>query len=123
MSDTLPTATRVADPGMRALYTLETRWQAWLDVEVALAKAQAELDIVPTAAAEAIARAARLELLDRARIDEGFTRTGHTLVPLIWELARVVGDPHGGWVHWGARQMSIWFTRESNRAVARIEFS
>ena len=107
MSDTLPTATRVADPGMRALYTLETRWQAWLDVEVALAKAQAELDIVPTAAAEAIARAARLELLDRARIDEGFARTGHTLVPLIWELARVVGDPHGGWVHWGATTQNI----------------
>src|SRR5215510_8112950 len=54
MSDTLPTATRSADPGIRALYTRESRWQAWLDVEVALAKAQAELDIVPTAAAEAI---------------------------------------------------------------------
>src|SRR5215468_1506134 len=107
MSDTLPTATRVADPGIRALYTLETRWQAWLDVEAALAKAQAELDIVPSAAAEAIARAARLELLDRARIDEGFARTGHTLVPLIWELARVVGDPHGGWVHWGATTQNI----------------
>jgi len=126
MSDTLPTATRVADPGMRALYTLETRWQAWLDVEVALAKAQAELDIVPTAAAEAIARAARLELLDRARIDEGFARTGHTLVPLIWELARVVGDPHGGWVHWGATTQNITQTgdllvlRQAHRILLRL---
>ena len=34
MSD-LPTATRVSDPGIRALYKLENRWQAWLDVEVA----------------------------------------------------------------------------------------
>ena len=34
--DTLPTATRVGDPGIRALYRLENRWQAWLDVEVAL---------------------------------------------------------------------------------------
>ena len=33
MSDTLPTATRVADPGIRTLYRLENRWQAWLDVE------------------------------------------------------------------------------------------
>ena len=47
MSDTLPTATRVADPGIRALYRLENRWQAWLDVEVALARAQAELGIIP----------------------------------------------------------------------------
>ena len=126
MSDTLPTATRVADPGMRALYTLETRWQAWLDVEVALAKAQAELDIVPTAAAEAIARAARLELLDRARIEEGLARTGHTLVPLIWELARVVGDPHGGWVHWGATTQNITQTgdllvlRQAHRILLRL---
>ena len=98
MSDTLPTATRVSDAGIRALYRLENRWQAWLNVEVALAKAQAELGIIPDEAAEAIAGAARIELLDRARIDEGFARTGHTLVPLVWELSRVVGEPHGGWV-------------------------
>src|SRR3954462_5412201 len=107
MSDTLPTAARVADPGIRALYCLESRWQAWLDVEVALARAQAELGIIPTAAAAAIARAARLEKMDRARIDEGFARTGPTLVPLVWELGRIVGDPHGGWVHWGATTQNI----------------
>src|SRR5438128_3783810 len=107
MSDTLPTATRVSDAGIRALYRLESRWQAWLDVEVALAKAQSELGIIPNEAAEAIARAARVELLDRARIDEGFARTGHTIVPLVWELSRVVGEPHGGWVHWGATTQNI----------------
>src|SRR5690349_22084252 len=88
-NDTLPTAARVSDPGIRALYKLENRWQAWLDVEVALARAQAELGIIPVEAAEAIARSARLERLDRARIDEGFARTGHTIVPLVWELSQV----------------------------------
>ncbi len=78
MSDELPTASRISDPGLRALYKLENRWQAWLDVEVALARAQAELGIIPAAAVEPIARAARLELMDRARIDEAFARTGHT---------------------------------------------
>src|SRR5216684_410074 len=106
-SDTLPTATRVSDPGIRALYQLENRWQAWLDVEAALARAQAELGIIPADAAEAIAAKARLDLMDRARIDEGFARTGHTIVPLVWELGRVVGDPHGGWVHWGAATQNI----------------
>ena len=105
--DTLPTATRVADPGLRALYRLENRWQAWLDVEVALARAQAELDIIPKDAAEAIAAKGQLSLMDRARIDEGFARTGHTLVPLVWELSRIVGEPHGGWVHWGATTQNI----------------
>src|SRR5579872_2704210 len=107
MSDQLPTATRVSDPGIRALYRLENRWQAWLDVEVALARTQADLGIIPRDAAEAIARAARMENLDRARIDEGFARTGHTIVPLVWELSRVVGEPHGGWVHWGATTQNI----------------
>jgi adenylosuccinate lyase len=126
MNDTLPTATRVSDPGIRALYRLENRWQAWLDVEVALAKSQAELGIIPVEAADAIARAAQLELLDRVRIDEGFARTGHTLVPLVWELGRVVGEPHGGWVHWGATTQNITQTgdlivlRQAHRIMLRL---
>src|SRR5205823_8622856 len=126
MSDELPTATRVSDPGIRALYKQENRWQAWLDVEVALARAQAELGIIPPEAAEAIARAAHLELLDRARIDEGFARTGHTIVPLVWELGRVVGEPHGGWVHWGATTQNITQTgdllvlRQAHRVFLRL---
>src|SRR5262249_33888779 len=70
-------------------------------------RAQDELGIIPKEAAEAIANQAKLERLDRARIDEGFTRTGHTLVPLVWELGRIVGEPHGGWVHWGATTQNI----------------
>lgn len=125
MSDTLPTATRVADPGIRALYRLENRWQAWLDVEVALARAQAELGIIPQDAATAIADAAQLSRMDRARIDEGFARTGHTIVPLVWELGRVVGEKHGGWVHWGATTQNITQTgdllvlRQAHRVFLR----
>src|ERR1700747_559134 len=124
MSDELPTAARVSDPGIRVLYRLETRWQALLHVEAALADAQAELGIIPRPAAEAITRAARLELLDRKRIDEGFARTGHTIVPLVWELSRVVRDPHGGWVHWGATTQNITQTGDLLvlREVHRIFF-
>lgn len=126
MSDELPTASRVADAGIRALYQLENRWQAWLDVEAALAKAQGELGIIPSEAAAAIARAARLDLMDRARIDEGFARTGHTLVPLVWELGRIVDEPHGGWVHWGATTQNITQTgdllvlRQAHRIFLRL---
>src|ERR1700726_264866 len=126
MSDALPTATRVSDPGIRALYRLENRWQAWLDVEAALARAQADLGIIPPEAAAAIARAARLEFLDRVRIDEGFARTGHTIVPLVWELSRIVGEPHGGWVHWGATTQNITQTgdllvlRRAHRIFLRL---
>src|SRR5271169_5472690 len=117
---------RVSDPGIRALYRQESRWQAWLDVEAALAMAQAELGIIPQAAAEAIGRAAHLELFDRDRIDEGFARTGHTIVPLVWELGRVTGEPHGGWVHWGATTQNITQTgdllvlRQAHRVFLKL---
>jgi 3-carboxy-cis,cis-muconate cycloisomerase len=126
MADELPTAARVPDPGIRALYRQENRWQAWLDVEAALARAEAELGVIPEAAGAAITRAARLELLDRARIDEGLARTGHTIVPLVWELSRVVGDPYGGWVHWGATTQNITQTgdllvlRQAHRVLLRL---
>src|ERR1700722_9482904 len=126
MSDELPTAARVSDPGIRALYRLENRWQAWLDVEAALAKAQAELGIIPGEAADAIAKAARYEKMDRGRLDEGFARTGHTIVPLVWELSRVTGEQHGGWVHWGATTQNITQTgdllvlRQAHRIFLRL---
>ena len=126
MSDDRSTAARVQDPGIRALFKLENRWQAWLDVEVALARAQAELGIIPQESAEAIAKGAHLELMDRARIDEASRRTGHTIVPLVWELSRIVGEPAGGWVHWGATTQNITQTgdllvlRQAHRTFLRL---
>ena len=34
-----PTSLRIEDPGVRALFTESARFQAWLDVEAALAQA------------------------------------------------------------------------------------
>lgn len=107
MSDDSSTAGRISDPGIRTLYRLESRWQAWLDVEAALAQTQAELQIIPADAARAITAAARLELLDRTRIDAATQRTSHPIVPLVWELARVAGEDAGRWVHWGATTQNI----------------
>jgi adenylosuccinate lyase len=102
-----PTAYRIPDPGVRALFAEASRFQAWLDVEAALAQAQAELGIIPVYAAEEITRKARLDLLDAAAIRAGLARTGHSLVPLIWELDRVCDGDSGGYVHWGATTQNI----------------
>ncbi len=102
-----PTALRVDDPGVRALFTESSRWQAWLDVEVALAHAEAELGMIPRAAAQEIERKAQLSLLDRDRIVEGLRVTGHGLVPIIWELDRICEGDAGGYVHWGATTQNI----------------
>src|SRR5262245_4363215 len=102
-----PTAYRVPDPGVRALFAEASRYQAWLDVEAALAQAQAELGIIPAHAAVEITAKARLSLLDREAIRAGLARTGHSLVPLIWELDRVCDGDAGGYVHWGATTQNI----------------
>lgn len=102
-----PTSMRVPDAGIRSLFTLDSRWQAWLDVEAALAKAEAELGVIPQDAATVIVEKSHLELLDKSNIEEGLIRTAHPLVPLIWELARVCGDQAGGYVHWGATTQNI----------------
>lgn len=102
-----PTSLRVPDPGISALFEQDARWQAWLDVEAALAKAEAELGMIPAEAANEIVRKCDLSLFDRERLTEGFTRTAHTLVPLVWELSRLCDGDAGNYVHWGATTQNI----------------
>ena len=105
--DETATSPRIADPGIRALFTQDSRWQTWLDVEVALAHAEAELGMIPAYAAQAIERAGRLELLERERIVADLARTGHQLVPVVWELSRICEGDAGHYVHWGATTQNI----------------
>ncbi len=102
-----PTSRRVKDPGIRALFTEAARFQSWLDVEAALAQAQAELGIIPASAAAEITRKAHLSYLNLEAIHEGLARTGHPIVPLVWELDRVCEGDAGGYVHWGATTQNI----------------
>ena len=102
-----PTSLRIEDPGVRALFTEPARFQSWLDVEAALAQAQAELGIIPEAAAREIVRKAHLSYLDLAAVREGLAGTGHPLVPLIWELDRACEGDAGGYVHWGATTQNV----------------
>ena len=102
-----PTSLRVPDPGISALFEQDARWQAWLDVEAALAKAEAELGMIPAEAADEIVSKCDLSLFDRERLIEGFTRTAHTLVPLVWELSRLCDGNAGNYVHWGATTQNI----------------
>lgn len=102
-----PTSLRIDDPGVRALFTESARFQSWLDVEAALALAQGELGIIPESAAREIVAKAYLKFLDLAAVREGLARTGHPLVPLVWELDRACAGDAGGYVHWGATTQDI----------------
>src|SRR2546423_14065186 len=96
-----PTSLRIDDPGVRALFTEAARFQSWLDVEAALAQAQAELGIIPDGAAREITRKAHLSYLDLAAVRAGLARTGHPLVPLGWELDRGCEGDAGRYGHRG----------------------
>ena len=102
-----PTSLRIPDPGVRALFTESARFQSWLDVEAALATAQAELGVIPEAAAREIARKAHLSYLDMDAVRAGLARTGHPLVPLVWALDRACEGDAGGYAHWGATTQNI----------------
>jgi 3-carboxy-cis,cis-muconate cycloisomerase len=102
-----PTTLRIDDPGVRALFTEPARFQSWLDVEAALAEAQAELGVIPAAAAREIASKCQLKYLDMAAVRAGLAKTGHPLVPLIWALDKACGGDAGGYVHWGATTQNI----------------
>jgi 3-carboxy-cis,cis-muconate cycloisomerase len=102
-----PTQLRIEDPGVRALFTEAARFQSWLDVEAALAQAQAELDIIPKQAAEEITRKADLKLLDLDAIRAGLAKTGHPIVPVVWALDKACDGDAGGYVHWGATTQNI----------------
>ena len=90
-----------------------------------MAAAEAEYGVIPVAAAEAIASAARLAGLDVARIQRGIAETSHPLMALVTELAMAAGE-HGGWVHWGATTQNITQTgdvlvlREAHRKILRL---
>lgn len=84
--------------------------QAMLDVEVALAKAQAQLDLIPWSVVgpiEAAAHAERLHLVDIARQASG---TGNPVVPLVQALTSAVAatDPQSAeYVHLGGTSQDI----------------
>jgi 3-carboxy-cis,cis-muconate cycloisomerase len=102
-----PTSLRIDDPGVRALFTESARFQSWLDVEAALAEAQAELGIIPGAAAREIVSKAHLKYLDLGAVRAGLAKTGHPLVPLVWALDQACDGDAGGYVHWGATTQNV----------------
>lgn len=88
---------RVPDTGIRTIYSVRNRWQRRLDVEAALAVAQAQVGMIPADAADAISRmAADISNLDLDRVVDNMATTSHPLMSLIVELSRAVGESHGG---------------------------
>jgi 3-carboxy-cis,cis-muconate cycloisomerase len=81
-----------------------------LDVEAALAAAEASTGVIPREAASAIAAAANAELFDIAAIESESERAGNAAIPLVRHLtSRVAATAPdlARYVHWGATSQDI----------------
>lgn len=92
---------------MRDVFSEENRIQKWLDVESALAKAQAELGIIPTDAAKEISKKAFVKNMDMDYIFAEFKKTKHPLVPTIRGLEKACDNGYGEFVHFGVTTQDI----------------
>jgi 3-carboxy-cis,cis-muconate cycloisomerase len=96
-------------PAMRAVFSDETLAKRYVEVEVALAQAEAKVGVIPAEAAEAIAaRGAGLKL-DLPHLKAETDIVGYPIVGVVHQLAKGVGDA-GGYVHWGATTQDIMDT-------------
>ncbi|MGA8059517.1 MAG: 3-carboxy-cis,cis-muconate cycloisomerase [Candidatus Binataceae bacterium] len=92
---------------MRAFFSDAAQLQLMLDVEAALARAEAKLGLVPQQVAEAITKAARVENLRIERIAEGTRETGVPVPALVSELGRAAGEEAARYIHLGATTQDI----------------
>lgn len=92
---------------MRGVFSDERRIEAWLAAEVALARAEERVGVIPPGVAERIAGAAKRENLDLAAMKAEFDRVGFPIMPLVHQLVRACDLETARWVHWGATTQDI----------------
>ena len=105
-------------PETDAWFSDEGRTRGWLDVIAALAAAQAELGIIPAAAAEQIAAVERVDL---AAVAEETRSSGHSTLGLIRVVREQLGPEGAEWVYYGATVQDVadtWFGLVMQRTLA-----
>jgi 3-carboxy-cis,cis-muconate cycloisomerase len=97
----------LARGGAREAVSDEAWLQALLDVEAALARAEADAGVIPAQHAHAIAAACRAELFDVAAIGAEAANVGNPAEPLVRALRAQVGGTAADDVHRGATSQDI----------------
>jgi len=96
-------------PAMRAVFSDHALIQRYIDAEVALAKAEARVGVIPAEAAEVIAREAKIDRIDFDHMRAETDIVGYPILPLVHQLVEMCGDA-GRYVHWGATTQDIMDT-------------
>ena len=111
-----PTSTTVLDSilfrdafgtqAMREVFSDFSLISAYIDVEVALAKAEARCGVIPEDAAREIAARTDPASLDFEMLRKQTDVVGYPILPLVQQIASQCGEA-GGYVHWGATTQDI----------------
>ena len=92
---------------MRRIFADENRIQKYLDIEAALARAQARLGIIPQDACDEICRHCSVREYDFAKLKAQTERIGYPVLPVVQQLVGLCRDGLGEWCHWGATTQDI----------------
>jgi adenylosuccinate lyase len=110
---------RYTSPEMAALWSPETKFAAWLEIELLAAEAQAQAGLVPPAAAQRLRERARVP--SAARIDEIEEReTRHDVVAFLRVVGETVGDD-ARYLHLGLGSSDVVDTALSVLMVKAID--
>ncbi len=97
-------------PAVAEAFSDERFIQQMLLVEAELARAMAELEIIPAEAGERIAELAPNLKLDIDRLREGIEQAGFPVIELVRQLRQQLDDASRPWVHWGTTTQDIMDT-------------
>jgi 3-carboxy-cis,cis-muconate cycloisomerase len=96
-------------PRMREVFADLALIGRYVEVEIALAKAEAGCGVIPAAAAEIIARQADASALDFELLRQETDNVGYPILPLVHQISKQCGDA-GRYLHWGATTQDIMDT-------------
>jgi adenylosuccinate lyase len=91
---------------MAAVWSPETRFRIWFEIEAHAADAMAELGMIPKDAAKTIWAKGKAAKFDAARIEEIEREVKHDLVAFLTHLAEIVG-PQARFVHQGMTSSDV----------------
>ncbi len=94
---------RYTRPEMGLLWDLDHKFGKMLEVEIAVAKVQAEMGLIPAVAARQISAKGRFSV---KRINEIEKQTKHDVIAFVTNVAENVG-PHGRYVHFGLTSSDV----------------
>lgn len=91
---------------MRDVFDDTATVRRYVETEVALARVQGRLGVIPQAAAQAIEARADAARIDLAELKAETEIVGYPILPLVHQLSRMCG-PEGEYLHWGATTQDI----------------